>query len=107
MRQVGMLAAAGIHVLENHVDRLADDHVNARTMAEGLRALNGCRIDMTLVQTNMVYLGLPDDRASEIPEKLRERGILVCPGNPMRLVTHLDVSAEDVQRTLRAFEEIL
>tara|TARA_B100001109_G_scaffold247534_1_gene237423 strand:+ start:77 stop:553 length:477 start_codon:yes stop_codon:yes gene_type:complete len=107
MRQVGMLAAAGIHVLENHVDRLADDHVNARTMAEGLRALNGCQIDMTLVQTNMVYLGLPDDRASEIPEKLRERGILVCPGNPMRLVTHLDVSAEDVQRTLRAFEEIL
>ena len=76
-------------------------------MAEGLRALNGCQIDMTLVQTNMVYLGLPDDRASEIPEKLRERGILVCPGNPMRLVTHLDVSAEDVQRTLRAFEEIL
>ena len=107
MRQVGMLAAAGIHVLENHVDRLADDHVNARTMAEGLRALNGCRIDMTLVQTNMVYLGLPDDRASEIPEKLRERGILVCPGNPMRLVTHLDVSSEAVQKTLTAFGEIL
>ncbi len=107
MRQAGVLAAAGIYVLENHVDRLVDDHVNARTMAEGLSGLDGCQIDMTFVQTNMVYLGLPEDRASEIPEELRERGILVCPGNPMRLVTHLDVSSEAVQKTLTAFGEIL
>ena len=107
MRQAGVLAAAGIYVLENHVDRLVDDHVNARTMAEGLSRLDGCQIDMTFVQTNMVYLGLPEDRASEIPEELRERGILVCPGNPMRLVTHLDVSSEAVQKTLTAFGEIL
>jgi len=107
MRQAGLLAAGGIYVLENHVERLADDHANARILAEGLRALAGCRIDMNLVQTNMVYLGLPEDKASEIPQQLKERGILVCPGNPMRLVTHLDVSGEDIQKTLSAFEEIL
>ena len=107
MRQAGLLAAGGIYVLENHVERLADDHANARTLAEGLRALAGCRIDMSLVQTNMVYLGLPEDKASGIPQQLKEIGILVCPGNPMRLVTHLDVSGEDIQKTLSAFEEIL
>ena len=107
MRQAGLLAAGGIYVLENHVERLADDHANARTLAEGLRALAGCSIEMNLVQTNMVYLELPEDKASEIPQQLKERGILVCPGNPMRLVTHLDVSGEDIHKTLTAFEEIL
>ena len=107
MRQAGLLAAGGIYVLENHVERLTDDHANARILAEGLHALAGCKIDMNLVQTNMVYVGLPEHKASEIPQQLKERGILVCPGNPMRLVTHLDVSGEDIQKTLSAFEEIL
>lgn len=107
MRQAGLLAAGGIYVLENHVERLAEDHANARTLAEGLCALSGCRVDMSLVQTNMVYLELPEDKESELPLQLQERGIRVCPGNPMRLVIHLDVSSEDIKKTLRAFREIL
>ena len=107
MRQAGLLAAGGIYVLENHIGRLAEDHANARALAEGLRELAGCEVDMSLVQTNMVYLHLPEVGQSELPQRLRDRGILVCPGNPMRLVTHLGVSSEDIQKTIDAFGEIL
>ena len=107
MRQSGLLAAAGIHALEHHVERLADDHANARCLAEGLAQVEGCEVEVGLVQTNMVYVRLPAQKGNELPGKLKERGILVYPGHPMRLVTHLDVSPGDVERAVEAFGEIL
>ncbi len=107
MRQSGLLAAAGIHALEHHVERLVDDHANARRLAEGLAREEGCEVDMELVQTNMVYVRLPEEKRDELPGRLKERGILVYPGNPMRLVTHLDVSPADIERVVEAFTGIL
>jgi threonine aldolase len=107
MRQAGLLAAAGIHALEHHVERLADDHINAERLAKGLSEVGGCEVHMDLVQTNMVYVRFPEERRAKLAGQLKERGILVYPGNPMRLVTHLDVSAEDIDRVLEAFGEIL
>jgi len=107
MRQSGLLAAAGIHALEHHVERLADDHANAQRLAEGLVEIEGCQADPDQVQTNMVYARFPEQKRNELPRKLKERGILVYPGHPMRLVTHLDVSTEDVERAVEAFGEIL
>ena len=107
MRQSGLLAAAGIYVLNNHVARLADDHTHARRLAEGLAEIEGCQADPDQVQTNMVYVRLPEEKRDELPGRLKERGILVYPGNPMRLVTHLDVSPADIKRVAEAFAGIL
>jgi threonine aldolase len=100
MRQAGILAAAGIYVLEHHVERLAEDHDNAMRLAEGLAAIDGCEVDPGAVQTNMIYVGLPADRVEGLIAHLAENAILVYPGNPLRLVTHLDVSREDVERAV-------
>nr|NIP17520.1 low-specificity L-threonine aldolase [Xanthomonadales bacterium]NIX12310.1 low-specificity L-threonine aldolase [Xanthomonadales bacterium] len=66
MRQSGILAAAGIYVLENHVERLAEDHENARRLAEGLATLESCELDPGKVQTNMVYVGLPKEKIDRL-----------------------------------------
>lgn len=98
MRQSGILAAAGIYVLENHIERLAEDHANAAALADGLNGIDGVRCE---VATNMVFASF--DGAVDVAA-LKAEGVLVLPGNPMRLVTHLDVSAEDVAAAVRAFE---
>jgi hypothetical protein len=85
-------------VLEHHVARLAKDHANALRLAEGLAGIDGCAVDPDGVQTNMVYVGLP-------AAKLEAQGILVYMGNPMRLVTHLGVSAADVERALNGIRD--
>lgn len=107
MRQSGILAAAGIYVLENHVERLSEDHAHALRLAEGLAEIAGCDVDSSKVQTNMVYVGLPADRAARVPELLKAEGVLVYAGNPMRLVTHLDVSTADIEGAIEAFRKAL
>ena len=89
MRQVGVLAAAGLHALDHHVDRLADDHANARLLAEA------CGVDPETVDTNIVVVQRDD--AAAFVAGAKEGGVLVSPVGPraVRLVTHLDVSAED------------
>lgn len=108
MRQAGVLAAAGIVALDHHVDRLADDHANARALAEGLAELPGLEVDLDLVQTNMVF---PRLDASLDPERvaaaLADRGVVVRPARSMRLVLHLDVHADDVPTVLDAFATAL
>ncbi len=91
MRQVGVLAAAGLHALDHHVDRLADDHANARLLAEA------CGVDPETVDTNIVVV--PRDDATEFVAGAKAGGVLVAPVGPraVRLVTHLDVSAEDAK----------
>lgn len=107
MRQAGILAAAGLYVLEHHVERLAEDHANALHLAKGLAEVGGCEVDPGVVQTNMVYVGLPAGKVEELVAGLRDQGILLYKGNPMRLVTHLDISRDDVERAVEAFRKAL
>ena len=100
MRQAGILAAAGLYALENNVERLADDHRNAARLGDGLRAL-GLPVE---VQTNMVFVRLPADKAGGMADHFRTRGVLVLPAPRMRLVTHLDVDAAGIERALAGFE---
>jgi threonine aldolase len=98
MRQVGILAAAALHALAHHRARLADDHANARALAEGLARLPGVRIDLASVQTNIVNIDLeaPADAAANVARTL---GVLIHASGPRRLraVTHLEISRADVQ----------
>lgn len=98
MRQAGLLAAAAVHALDHHVDRLAEDHEHARRLAEGLRGLPGVTVEPP--QTNMVFLDLAPDRAQGVVERLQQRGLLCTGLYRLRLVTHLDVSTQDIDRAI-------
>ena len=100
MRQVGILAAAGLYALEHNVERLAEDHAHAERLARGLAAL-GLQVDP--VQTNMVFVQLPKDSAEPLKRHLDAHGIRTLGGAKMRLVTHLDVDAAGIDRSLAAF----
>jgi threonine aldolase len=100
MRQVGILAAAGLYALDHNVDRLAEDHANAERLAKGLAAL-GLKVDP--VQTNMVFVTLPKDSAAGLKAHLDKSGVVTLGGAKMRLVTHLDVDAQGIDRAVAAF----
>lgn len=100
LRQAGILAAAGLVALEEHVDRLEEDHRNARRLAEGLDGLPGLRVQPEPLRTNMVFVDLSPRRAGALADALAEAGIRISAGVPLRLVTHLDVSAADVERVI-------
>ncbi len=106
MRQAGILAAAAIYALDHHVDRLVEDHANARKLAAGLRQIAGLRLDPETIDTNLVFFHLEPGRltAAELVERLRGRGILMHETGPysIRAVTHLDVTAADVQEAVEA-----
>jgi len=97
-RQAGILAAAALYAVEHNVERLAEDHRNARTLADGLGRI-GFPV-LNPVQTNMVYFGSPD--APDLLEHMKRAGILASQTKPgvIRCVTHLDIDAEDLERTL-------
>ena len=105
MRQAGVLAAAGIVALTEHVERMAEDHENAQRLAEGLSQIEDLSLDMSKVQTNMVFVSLERPRFIELQKDLRERGILIAGREQIRLVTHLDVTSEDIHRVIEAFKE--
>jgi threonine aldolase len=102
MRQAGVIAAAGLHALDHHVDRLADDHANARRLAEGLAEIEGVTIDPASVETNIVVFGVAD--APAFCAALEADGVLMGPLGPdrVRAVTHLDVDADGIERALAA-----
>lgn len=105
MRQAGILAAAGLYALENHIERLADDHANAQKLAAGISAIPGVRL-AAAVPTNMVYFDTTEP-AENFTRKLLQRGVscLASGPNRIRMVTHLDVSAADVGRAIEALRE--
>ena len=105
MRQAGVLAAAALHALDHHIERLAEDHANARRLAEGLQGLGGVSVQMP--QTNIVFVDLAPERASGAIDRLRAAGLL-CTGHfRLRLVTHLDVNADQIDAALRILREAL
>ena len=95
MRQAGVLAAAALHALDHHVDRLAEDHANARALAEGLQGLPGVSVQPP--QTNIVFVDLAPDKAVGVVDRLREAGVLCTGLYRLRLVTHLDVDEADIR----------
>jgi threonine aldolase len=105
MRQAGILAAAGIVALTDHVDRLAEDHANAARLAQGLAEIEELGINPEKVQTNMVFFSLEKTRFAALQHSLRNQGILISGRDRVRLVTHLDVTRDDVERVIRAFKE--
>jgi threonine aldolase len=105
MRQAGILAAAGILALNEMVDRLHDDHVNARTLAEGLAEIPGIEIDPRTVETNILFFEIVDPRISPraLADELAREGIRIAAGGTrIRLVTHYGIEADDIDRTLTA-----
>ena len=98
MRQAGVLAAAALHALDHHVERLADDHANARALADGLLGLPGVTVQPP--QTNILFVDLAPERAAGVVDRLRAAGVLCTGLYRLRFVTHLDVSAADVQRAI-------
>lgn len=109
MRQVGILAAAGLVALDTMVDRLADDHRNARRLAEGLRGLPGLRVDPARVPTNIVIFEVTrPGGAAQLVEGCRACKVKIHAVGPtaIRCVTHKDVDAEDIERALAAVQEI-
>jgi threonine aldolase len=104
MRQAGILASAGIFALENNVGRLAEDHANARLLAEGLAGIDEVSVDPASAETNMVFVSLRQGDPVELEMHLREQGVIIRAGRNIRLVTHLDVDATGVQRAVEAFK---
>ena len=105
MRQAGILAAAGLYALRNHVERLRDDHDNAAELARGLRGIGALRVDGPY--TNMVFVHLDAEQAPRLREALKREGIIVATENPLRLVTHLDVRRDDVLALAAAVRRML
>jgi threonine aldolase len=107
MRQAGILAQAGLFALEQHVTRLADDHRRAKRLAEGLAALPGIELDLSLVQSNMVFLRLREGESAALLAFMKERGILFSGYGELRLVTHLQINDDDIEEVIDAFTEYL
>jgi threonine aldolase len=105
LRQAGVLAAAALHALDHHVERLAEDHANARRLAAGLQGLPGVSVE--LPQTNIVFVDLAPERAHGAVERARAAGVLCTGLYRLRLVTHLDVSAADVDAAVDALRRCL
>jgi threonine aldolase len=122
MRQVGILAAAGLHALEHNVERLAEDHRNARLLAEGLAGLSGIRLDPEAVQTNIVIFSLEDhvqfggagggstkDDVGRFVDGCQKRGLLLASsgGRAIRAVTHMNVDRGQCEAAVGIIREVL
>ncbi|MBU0595470.1 low-specificity L-threonine aldolase [Candidatus Bipolaricaulota bacterium] len=123
MRQVGILAAAGLYALDHHIERLAEDHENARVLASGVDRIEGLSCPQAHASpgaawTNLVYVhvdgravGMPELDAAQLTAQLREAGVLAIPlgrdGRQMRMVTHIDVDRTDIETALAALQSAL
>jgi threonine aldolase len=107
LRQAGIVAAAGLYALDHHVERLAEDHANARRLAEGLASIGGVSIDADSVETNIVIFDVAD--AASLLARLAEAGVEMSRFGPTRVraVTHLDVDAAGIDRALVAVRDAL
>ena len=111
MRQSGILAAAALHALDHHVERMAEDHANARTLAEGLAGIPGVAVDLASVQTNIVYFDVGESSltAPALSESLAGRGIKIgaFSNTRLRAVTHLDVDASGIERAVQEVAAVM
>jgi threonine aldolase len=108
MRQAGIVAAGGLYALRHNVARLADDHANARRLADGLRSIPGIKVDRESVATNIFYADIlrDDMTASEFVDRLREHGVLInrpsAGRRTVRFVTHFGIETDDIDAAIDA-----
>ena len=111
MRQAGILAAAALYALDHHVDRLAEDHANARWLAEALANIPNVSIEPDAVETNILFFQVADTvgSAESVCAALKEQGVLMLPEGDgrIRAVTHLDVSRQGVERAISAVNHVV
>jgi threonine aldolase len=111
MRQAGVLAAAGIVALDEMVERLGDDHANARKLAEGIAEMPGISIDPNQIHTNIVYFEVDrkDMTVQELVKRMDENGARMLPVGPgrIRAVTHYHISSDDIDYVLAVFSKVL
>ena len=108
MRQAGIIAAAAKLALTEQVDRLADDHHNAKTLALLLAEMNELTVDVSLVQTNMVFATLAEHIDPKmLTAKLADKGIIISPSRQLRLVTHNNISANDINVFVNTLKKII
>jgi threonine aldolase len=108
MRQAGVLAAAALYAVENHRDRLAQDHANARRLAEGLALLPGVTLDLETVETNIVIFDVPGLSAADFAARLGQAGVrvLAIGAQRLRAVTHLHLTGADIEEALRRVQAV-
>ncbi|PVZ86236.1 low-specificity L-threonine aldolase [Serratia sp. S1B] len=106
MRQAGILAAAGLYALEHNVQRLKEDHDNAKWLEQQLRAI-GLDIAEPGAQTNVLYLRQSPELAAKLGPWMQERGVLISAGPLTRMLTHLNVSRQDLQKVVNLWQEFL
>ncbi len=111
MRQAGVIAAAGIYALENNIERLADDHSNAKILARGLSEIEGIEVDPDSIETNIVFFdvtgtGMTGDAFAAAME---DKGVSFSDisGNSVRAVTHMDVDKNDVENAVALVRDLL
>ena len=111
MRQAGIIAAAGIYALDQHIDRLKEDHQNAKRLALGLKEIKGISIDPEEVETNILIFDVAGTGMTplQVRDAIKKEGVLIhaVGKTEIRLVTHLDVSKEDIEVALKAFRKVL
>ncbi|MBN2562908.1 MAG: aminotransferase class I/II-fold pyridoxal phosphate-dependent enzyme [Phycisphaerae bacterium] len=112
MRQAGILAAAGVYALEHHVERLAEDHLRARQLAEGLAEIDGIHVNVDAVETNMVMFDIAGTglNRADLLERLAPHGVRFSPllePTRLRAVTHLDIPPDGIARALGALRAVL
>jgi threonine aldolase len=110
MRQAGVIAAGALYALDHHIERLAEDHAHAKRLAEGLQGLPGVTVEAP--QSNIVFVDLAPEQVSEagganVVERARDAGVLCTGLYRLRFVTHLDVSADDIDHAIRMLRQIL
>jgi threonine aldolase len=105
MRQAGILAAAGIYALEKNVKRLVKDHENAKILAEGLADIDGMAVDMSAMQTNMVFITMDSARQERLVDFLKGQGVLAGGYGQLRMVTHHDVDTDGIAVAIDAVKK--
>ena len=110
MRQAGVLAAAALYALEHHVERLAEDHANARRLAQGIKHVENVRLLSDQVDTNMIFFRVDPawGAADRFSEELKKQGLLMLATSPtsIRAVTHLDVNSADVDQAIEIIKRV-
>jgi threonine aldolase len=111
MRQVGIIAAAGIYALDHHIERLKEDHQNAKRLALGLKEIRGISIDLEEVETNILIFDVAGTGMTplQVYDAMKKEGVLIHASGKtqIRLVTHLDVSKDNIEVALKAFRRVL
>ena len=107
MRQAGFIAAAGIVALNENVERLQDDHNNAKLLHRGLAAIDGLNVDAECLQTNMVFLPCGEPTATRLATALKEHDIVISPAARTRLVVHKDISTDDIETVVAAVKKVI